>query len=158
MARRNAQTDNDEGPAPEYTHVLVRSRRSGFNRSGFRFGPEHTALPLAEIKLKAKAMSTDERPVEPRALLDAILNEPMLDARLITDDEAEQYARAKGAVIAGDFSPTQMYEQLVSQHQAMKEMAAELERVKAQLAKIQGDLPPKHGELPPGSRPSAPQR
>lgn len=123
----------DRGP----THLLARSRNARFSRGGLSFTSSYQAFELKDLK---------------REQVERILAEPMLDARLVDENEVRRHVELKEAAITGDASPAelaQMIMRLHSQNEMLQQRVAYLE------AKISGtDLPPESADKLPGLPPT----
>lgn len=121
----------------EKQYLIGRSRNGrGFRRAGVQFDGTYQAIPLADLKPEQIA---------------AIEKEPMLESRIVGEDEAHRLAEMKAAVIDPSVSKAELAQHVIYLQRRLDEQA---ERIRELELKLTGDRPPKRtSDLPPAGNP-----
>lgn len=127
---REAEAGRDYKPGQ---YVVARARLNTFTRAGIRFGSDYQAI-------KVEDLTNDQ--------IRRILEEPSLDARLMSESEMRQIvdAQAEPADAAeGNASRAELLQHVMALREENRKLS---DRVKQLEGRAAGDSPPKRGEDP----------
>lgn len=136
MAKTDARTTPQAAPTradEPKTHLLARSRGARpFNRAGVRFEPDFKAILLADLK---------------PGQVEAIMAEPMIEARIASHTEAERFAVVKAAGVDESVSRAELVEYILKLETKLN---TALDRIRSLEVAATGDRPPRDiNDLPP---------
>lgn len=141
-----ARTSADDKP----THILVSAKRAGFNRGGFRWFSEPRVLALEEFEHKARELKRSgvhgverDDAVIAKELINQVMAEPMLVARLITSQEAANYKSLRDRVGSGEISASDLYNVVVRQQEEIEVLRKTIGEIQARMF---GGPPPAKAE------------